>query len=369
LLHPLISVNDIFMVTNHPVLNSRQKIVDIQKKEQGVQQVEHHVLYERLGSVHWDDLNLIKSVAAVESFRQAAAKLGCSVNTVRARVHRLEKALDTTLFKRSREGITLSEDGLVILDVAMEMQSFSSRLQRGTGNNVVVQQGELRISCSEGVGSYWLTQRLGDLHERLPNHVVVLDNHFDQNRIHSADYDIRIGFTKPTDPEAIITKLATVHQMLFTSEAYLNKYGMPASMNDLSDHRLVMLSAPGVKSEAASLFFGEDGARQLVAARFNTGHSLLGAIANGIGIGALPTYAGAISSRLIPLDVPVSLKFELWLSFDRSGASSLPVREAINWAHRCFDTARYPWFSDGFIHPRDFADQLDNERRGHQLIG
>ncbi|MEK6637684.1 MAG: LysR family transcriptional regulator [Pseudomonadota bacterium] len=313
-------------------------------------------------------MHLIKTVAVVESFRQAAIKLGCSVNTVRSRVERLEKALGTTLFKRSREGIALSEDGLAILDVAMEMQSFSTRLQRGTGNNIVVQQGELRISCTEGVGSYWLTPRINDLHDRLPSHVIVLDNDFDQHRIHSPDYDIRIGFAKPTDPEAIVKKLATVHQMLFASEAYVAKHGMPTSINDVRDHRLVLLSAPGVKSDAVSLFFGEDGARQLVTARFNTGHSLLGAIAGGIGIGALPTYAGAISARLIPLDVPVTLKFELWLSFDRSGANSIPVREAINWAHRCFDQARYPWFADDFIHPRAFEDQLANERRNHHLI-
>jgi DNA-binding transcriptional LysR family regulator len=356
------------MVTNHLVLDSRQNFVDTQKKEQGVQQLEHNVLFERLGDVHWDDLHLVKIVAVAESFRQAAIKLGCSVNTVRSRVQRLEKALGTILFKRSREGIALSEDGLVILDVAMEMQSFSTRLQRGTGNNVVVQQGELRISCSEGIGSYWLTQRLRDLHERLPNHVVVLDNDFNQHRIHSSDYDIRIGFAKPTDHDAIVKKLATVHQMLFASEAYIAKYGMPSSINDIRDHRLVLLSAPGIKSDAVSLFFGEDGARQLVAAKFNTGHSLLGAIAKGIGIGALPTYAGAISARLIPLEIPISLKFELWLSFDRSGASSLPVREAINWAHRCFDQALYPWFSDEFIHPRNFEDELFNERQEHQLI-
>jgi DNA-binding transcriptional LysR family regulator len=356
------------MVTDHLILASGQKFVDTQKKEQGVQQLEHNALFERLDGVHWDDLNLIKTVAVAESFRQAAIKLGCSVNTVRARVQRLEKALGATLFKRSREGISLSEDGLAILDVAMEMQSFSTRLQRGTGNNIVVQQGELRISCSEGIGSYWLTQRLGDLYELLPSHVVVLDNDFDQNRIHSSEYDIRIGFAKPTDPDAIVKKLATVHQMLFASEAYLAKYGMPTSMNDVHDHRLVLLSAPGVKSDAVSLFFGEDGARRLVAAKFNTGHSLLSAIANSIGIGALPTYAGVISKRLIPLDVPISLKFELWLSFDRSGANSQPVRDAINWAHSCFNPVRYPWFADEFIHPRGFEDQLAKERRDHQLI-
>jgi DNA-binding transcriptional LysR family regulator len=351
------------MIIDHLLLNSRQNFVAIQKNEQGVQQLEHNAFFERLDAVHWDDLHLIKTVATVESFRQAAVKMGCAVNTVRARIDRLEKALGTTLFKRSRDGICLSSDGLTILDVVMEMQSFSSRLQRGAGNNVVVKQGELRISCSEGLGTFWLMPRLRDLYMRLPKHVVVLHNEFDQHRIHSQDHDICIGFVKPTDPEVIVKKLATVHQILFASGDYLAERGTPLSINDAHHHRVVMHSAPGVKSDALSLFLGEEGSRQLVAAKFNTGHSLLSAIINGIGIGALPTYARAISQRLIPLDIPVRLKFDLWLSFDRSGASSQPVREAINWLHDCFDPEKHPWFGDEFIHPNDFEDRIDRERR------
>jgi DNA-binding transcriptional LysR family regulator len=356
------------MVINHLIIDSSQDSLAIQKNDHGVQKFEHRGHFERLDAVHWDDLHLIKSVATVNSFRQAAKKLGCSVNTVRARANRLEKALGTTLLKRSREGISLSEDGVAILGVAMEMQSFSRRLQLGAGNNVVVRQGELRISCSEGIGSYWLTPRLNGLRECVPNHIVVFDNDFDQHRIHSSDYDIRIGFAKPTDPDAIVKKVATVHQILFASEAYIAKYGIPKSMNEMRDHRLILLNAPGVNSDAFALFFGEQEGRRLITAKFNTGHSLLGAIANGMGIGALPTYVGAISQRVVPLDIPVSLKFELWLSFERSGANSQPVREALNWVQHCFDPQRYPWFADEFIHPRDFADQLANERGKHQLI-
>ncbi len=350
------------------MVTALQNFVDIQKNERGVQRDEHPSLPEQLDGVHWDDMHLVKTVALAQSFRQAAKKLGCSVNTVRTRIQRLETALGATLFKRSREGISLSEDGLVILDVVVEMQSFSTRLQRGTGNNVVVKPGQLRISCSEGIGSYWLTPRLKDLHARLPKNMVVLDNHFDQNQIHSRDYDIRIGFAKPTDPDVIVKKLAMVHQILFASEAYLTEHGTPVSMNDVRDHRLVLLSAPGVNTDAVSLFFGEDNARQMIVGKFNTGHSLLGAISNGIGIGALPTYIGAVTGRLIPLMVPVNFTFELWLSFDRSSANSQPVREAINWAHRCFDSARYPWFAEEFIHPREFADRLADEQRKHQLF-
>ena len=350
------------MVAQHLILNSRQNFVAIQNMEHNVPPLEHDVIFERLDLVHWDDLHLFKTVATVESFRQAAIKLGSSVNTVRARVDRLEKALGTILFKRSSGGISITADGVSALEIAMQMQSFTSQIQRGKGNNIVVHQGELRISCSEGLGAFWLTPRLHELHMRLPGHVMALHNEFDQHRIHSREHDICIGFVKPTDPEVIVKKLATVHQMLFASKHYLAEYGMPTSINEARHHRLVVQSAPGVKSDAINLFLGEESARQMVVAKFNTSNSLLWAIANGIGIGALPTYAPAISQHLIPLDILVCLKFDLWLSFDRTGASSQPVREAINWLHNCFNPEYYPWFAEEFIHPRHFEEKLALER-------
>jgi DNA-binding transcriptional LysR family regulator len=356
------------MVTDHLIINPARDFVAIQKNEQPVQDAEHRELLQRIGSVRWDDLHLIKSVALSNSFRQSAVLLGCSVNTVRAHVTRLETTLGTTLFKRSRHGIALSEDGLAILEVAIEMQSFSTQLQHGAGNNVVVKAGEMRICCSEGIGAYWLTPRIGALHACLPEHVIVMNNESDQSVIHLPHYDLRIGFSKPTDPDVIVKKLATVHQILFASDIYLEQHGMPTSIDDLRHHRLVLQDAVGVNSDAISLFFGQEAARRLIAAKFNTGNALLRAVLGGVGIGALPTYVGTISRRLVPIPLPVSLKFELWLSFERSGATSRPVREAINWVEHSFDPARYPWFADEFVHPDAFLDRLAEEHRAYQLM-
>lgn len=346
------------MVTKHLILDSGQKIGAIQNLERGVHLLEHRPVFNRLDLIHWDDLHLFRTVAAASSFRQAAVKLKTSVNTVRARVTRLEQSLGTILFARSRDGISLTADGIAILEVALEMQSLSSRLQSGAGNNVVVQQGELRISCSEGLGEFWLTPKLAELQDRLPGHIVSLQNDFDQNRIHSREYDICIGFAKPIDNDTIVTKLATLHLMMFASEQYLAKFGTPTSINDASDHRFILQNAPGVHSDVIDLFIGEDAAKRLVMAKVNTSHSLYWAIVNGVGIGALPTYARSISKRVRPLDLPIHLKFELWLSFDRSVQASQPVREAIDWLRGCFDPNLYPWFADDFIHPDNFEDKL-----------
>lgn len=351
------------MGIEHIILASDQTHAMIQNAERCVHFPEHHPIFERLNAVHWDDIYMFRTIAAVKSFRKAATKMGASVNTIRARVARLEKSLEAILFSRSRDGIALTKEGLAILDVAIEMQSFTSTLQRGGGNNVVVKQGEMRISCSEGLGEFWLNPRLSELQSRLPDHIISLQNDFDQSRIHSRDHDICIGFTKPTDRETIVTKLASMHLMLFASQQYLEKYGTPTSMNDVQQHKLILQNAPGVRSDIISLFIGEEVAKQLIVAKVNTSHSLCWSIANGAGVGALPTYAQSISKSLIPLDLPFQLKFEIWLSFDRSVQHSKPVREAINWLNSCFNPKIYPWFSDDFIHPNLFTEKINATRR------
>ncbi len=347
------------MVNPHLVLGSGQKNVAIQNLERPVQLVEHGLPNLNLDAVHWDDLHLFKIVASSTSFRQASKKLCISVNTLRTRVSRLEDTLGVVLFSRSRDGIALSSGGLAILDVAMEMQSLTKQLKTGGGDNVVVEHGELRISCSEGLGEFWLTPKLINLQDRLPEHVISLQNDFDQNRIHSREYDIRVGFIKPTDQEMIVKKLATIHMMMFASEQYITKFGIPNSINDAPGHRFILQNAPGIHSEIIKFFVGDETSKKLMTTKVNTSHSLYWAIVNGAGIGALPTYARSVSKRVRPLDLPFQLKFDLWLSFDRSVRNSQPIRKTIDWLSDCFDPDQYPWFAQDFIHPDNFDTKHD----------
>ena len=102
------------------------------------------------------------------------------------------------------------------------------------------------------------------------------------------------------------------------------------------------------------MFIGQEAAHQTSTVKVNTSYSLYQGVLSGVGIGALPTYISALSSELHPLELPLQLKFDLWLSFDRSLKKSRTVRAAIDWLHDCFDARRYPWFGDKFLHPRDF---------------
>lgn len=338
------------------------------KSHSGVPISEHSTLLEKLDAVHWDDLHMFRTVAASGSFHQAAAKLAVSVNTIRGRVARLEKALDTVLLGRSHKGISLSADGQAILDVTLDMLSSSWQLRRGAGNNVLVRQGEVRISCAESLGTVWLTPFLSDLSARLPEHRIKLQNEYNQNLIHTRDSDICIGYLRPNNPETIVTKIATVHQMPFASKKYLEQFGTPQSINDASDHRIILFDAPGVNGEAANLYLGSDILDKVSKLTFNTGYSFFWSVFNGDGIAVLPTYVRSLADTFTPIDVQLRFKFDIWLSFHRSGRDSIPIRETIAWLQSCFNPVHYPWFSESFIHPNEFEKEAAAVRATKRLF-
>lgn len=328
----------------------------------GVPISEHKALFEKLDSVNWDDLNIFRAAAASSSFRQAAAKLSVSVNTVRSRVERLEIALGTTLLNRSFDGIKLSEDGHAVLNVTLEMQSSSSQLRRGAGNNLLIRPGELRICCAESLGNFWLTPLLGELNDRLPEHTIMMHNEYNQNVIHSREFDICIGYLRPENPESIVTKIATVHQMPFAGKSYIREYGIPSMIHEASEHKIILFDAPGINFDASKLFLGEELLNKVVKNRYNTGYSFFWAVSNGDGIAVLPTYVRCLSDSVVPIDVPIQFKFDIWLSFHHSSKNSKPIREAISWLHDCFDPVKYPWFAEKFVHPNDFEGQSAKAR-------
>lgn len=339
------------------ILGRKRSRVAIQKIEQGVQSTEHIAKFPNIGRVDWHDFPIFQEVVRSGSLRRAAAKLGNSVNTVRSKIDRLEASLGAILFNRSNEGIALTADGIRLLELATEMQVATSRIEFGTGNNIVARSGELRICSSDGIGEFWLTPRICELQDLVPGHVVVLDSDYDQTRIHALEYDLRLGFQRPTRPGAIVTRLGSLHFMLYASERYIEKFGNPKTLDDSKVHRIVVQNAPGLLHDAQNMFIGEYLSRLTTTTSVNTSYSLYRAIANGVGIGALPTYISAISRQVKPLELPVRLKFDIWLSFDQSVKKSAPVRAAIDWLHECFDVTKYPWFSESFLHPSEFTKE------------
>ncbi len=347
------------MVSESLCLNEGARSGVIQKAERGVPELEHQRIVAVLARVHWDDLHVMRGVAEHASFRQAASHLKISLNTLRGRVSRLETAMETRMFVRDRNGVRLTPEGRIVLQVAQEMRALSGQMPLCRGNNSLLKEGEIRIGASEGLGSFWLTPRLSQLKDALPDLLVSLDSFADQDRIHTDQFDIAISYNRPSDQDAIISKLGTVHMMPYASESYLERFGEPARIEDVVGHRCVQQEAEGLRYDSLPLFLGGSYAENVVSIRVNSSMSLLWAVASGAGIGCLPTYVSAITSMVRPIALPIRLKFEIWMSFNPSGRDSNYVRKAIDWVRSSFDPVRYPWFAEDFVNPDQFDDYID----------
>ncbi|MBO9712900.1 LysR family transcriptional regulator [Sphingomonas sp.] len=305
-------------------------------------------------NVHWDDLRAFLAVCEALSFRAAAVQLQLSVNTVRRRVERLEAESGATLLRRAIKGVTLTDAGTALYEVACEMRNTSSTYADGR-DDVLVKPGEIRIACTEALGSVWLTPQIMELNQKLPDLTISLEHSYDASSERGHDVDVGITFREPRNPELVRARLGALHFMLFASQSYLREFGEPNSFADLRrNHRFVEQFAPGVNSGLIDYFVGTDRPAGFMPIRSNSAMSLYWAVINGAGIGAFPTYARVLSKQLIPLSLPFQLRFDLWIYYHSSARNAPAIRAAVEWLKGAFDPKRYPWFADEFIHPDEF---------------
>jgi transcriptional regulator with XRE-family HTH domain len=81
-------------------------------------------------------------------------------------------------------------------------------------------------------------------------------------------------------------------------------------------------------------------------------------VAHGAGIGVFPTYASALGGKIIPLEVELRRRCDIWLS-DHPGNGR--VARIQHWLVDTFNPAKFPWFKDEFIHPSEFKGVYKGE--------
>jgi DNA-binding transcriptional LysR family regulator len=167
--------------------------------------------------------------------------------------------------------------------------------------------------------------------------------------------DVAIQLVRPTAADLKVVKLGRLHLYPFASERYLAIFGTPSSRHELVKHRLVEQVSPQTTRGAVETFLGLDSAEGVVAVRTDASSAHFYAIELGMGIGFLPTYAVPLGARLVPLDLELYKPLDIWLTYHPDIRDVPRVALFIDWLRDIFDPAKFPWFGDEFIHPRDLA--------------
>jgi DNA-binding transcriptional LysR family regulator len=321
--------------------------------------------------LNWEDIRVFLFVARNQSFRTAAEELGLSFNTVRRRIERLEHMTKMLLLARHPQGIELTRDGQSLLDKARAMESAAFGVAR-FGRSSPVVSGLVRISVTEGLGTFWIVPRLLRFQQAHPNVVLELNCTFRAPDLSRMEADISIQLKPPKHADVKAVRLGHMHVMPFASPDYLRTYGTPKTLKDVEQHRIVEQLSPQLDIDAVGRLFPDKAREGFVAIAANTSTAHFWAVVRGAGLGMLPTYLAALGARIRPVDLDLHVKHEIWLTYHADGKRLRRVSLAIDWIRANFDPARFPWFGEKFVHPTDLeklGQSVAAENHFSNLVG
>ncbi len=243
----------------------------------------------------WDKLKVFHAAAEAGSFTHAGEQLGLSQSAVSRQVSALETELSVSLFHRHARGLILTEQGDLLFraahDVFMQLQAARAKLTDSRERP----SGDLKVTTTPGLGINWLIPRLGEFTGLYPDIRVTLMVTDEELDLSMREADVAIRTRKPTQPDLIQRKLFTIGFHAYCSPDYIKRFGTPRALEDLDQHRIVLLSDPQVPPHLQNRNWLIEAGRNGRGPRepyfkVNTVLGLVRACASGLGIATLPDY-------------------------------------------------------------------------------
>lgn len=316
--------------------------------EQSTPDLEHPEL-----AVDWNDVRVFAAAARSSSFRKASLATGMSVNSIRRRVEALEQQMGSALFTRDATGINLTSDGVELLKASDKMMEASYELSRIVRTRHQKHLGTVTVGVTEGLGAFWLVPRLVEFQKRYPSISLDLKCTMTPADVRSLQADIAVQLEIPESNDLIVTRIGYLHLQLFASHDYIRQFGEPKNLAELTKFKFVEQVSPQVPAELMQAMLGPI-PEGFVAVRTNTSSAHAYAISKGAGIGVLPTYARAVTKRVVPVVRDQHLRREIYLTYSKEVKNQPQVAAAIKWLKASFDPELYPWFAEEFIPPSQF---------------
>ncbi|MDH3921115.1 MAG: LysR family transcriptional regulator, partial [Rhodospirillales bacterium] len=299
----------------------------------------------------WDDFRFFLATSEAGSFSKAAGQLGMTQPTISRRIESLEQRLGVRLFDRLPSGVALTTRGESILDAARHIESAVREIHRSVIGSDKRLEGPVRISVTDGLATYWMTPRLGELLTKHPGISIEFQCSIEPADVLKMESDLSIQSRMPEAGDLIAAKLGTFHFVPWASPGYLEQHGRPRRPEELLLHRLLDHRVHYQEEGEWSDWFGLARAANLVTYMTNSSSSLISAIQSGLGIGMLPTYACECVDGIVPLDLDLRTYSEIRLVCHPDIQDTARVRAVIDWTKGLFDHKIWPWFRDEFYPP------------------
>jgi DNA-binding transcriptional LysR family regulator len=235
----------------------------------------------------WDGLDEFVAVAECGSFLRAAERLRLSSSQVSRQVARLEERLQTRLLYRTTRRVSLTEAGQTFLSRCQRLIEERDEAINALGELQSVPSGLLRMTCAVTYGERFIVPLVNQFmaqHPKLRVEIELTNRTLD---LVQEGFDLAIRLGRLNDSSLVATRLAPRAMYLCAAPAYLERYGRPHSLSELTRHNCLV-------GTGDTWLFEQDGREHPFKPqgnwRCNSGEAVLDAALRGFGLCQLPDY-------------------------------------------------------------------------------
>ena len=292
----------------------------------------------------FEGMRVFTRVVERRSFTLAAADLGLPRSTVTDAVKQLEARLGVRLLERTTRQVNPTLDGEAHYRRCLSLIADLEDAEAAFGDTKP--KGLLRVDVHGTLARHFVLPRLADFLAEYPGIELYMsegDRLVDLIR-EGIDCVLRVGDLQ--DSDMIARRVAMLDEITCAGPAYIDRFGQPASVDDLDGHLMVGFHSSGAGA-LLPLEFVVDGTVHEMTLRatvsVNGAESLVAAARLGLGLIQVPRYhveddlkrgtLVAVLPDCPPSPTPVSLLYP------RNRQLSPRVRVFIDWLTRAFARA------------------------------
>lgn len=184
-------------------------------------------------------MQVFARVVEVNSFTRAADTLGLPRTTVTTTIQNLERHLGVRLLNRTTRRISLTPDGAAYYEHSKRILADVEETEACFQEAAVRPQGRLRIDVPASVGQLILLPALSEFHTRYPDIELVLGMNDRRVDLVQEAVDCVIRGGELEDSTLVARRIGSFQFLTCAAPSYLERHGVPHSLEDLANHKAV----------------------------------------------------------------------------------------------------------------------------------
>lgn len=186
------------------------------------------------------DLRIYSMVAKHASFIKAARALNLAQTTVSKRVAALEQSLGLKLLLRTTRSVRMTDEGTKVFQWAQKILETMNDMHEDLAVDQAELMGPIRVSASSRLGRDYVAPALSKLKWTYPGIDVWLEIMDRRVDLMGEEFHLDVRSGKADEPNVIGHQIAQSSRILCAAPKYLEKYGSPRNLADVSRHQCLM---------------------------------------------------------------------------------------------------------------------------------